>query len=584
MKNYYIKIKPISVSFLSLGLTLLISALVLLLGAADTFAAKSIDTKAIQKSPLEKVEQALEAGTITKTQQTLLELMYIFDNENFPSDLRLSTGPTTPLKCGFGVSRESHDLFPDLGADDQSLVTSILARPSKQVSYTPPGGHFLLHYDTVGVEAVPTADADSNGVPDFIEMAGVYLDSSWDKYHVTVGYLEPPSDGVLGGDSKYDVYFLAIAAFGVTNFGSAGPEAWNDVTSYIFLHNTFLGFPANQDPDGDQLGALKVTCAHEYYHAVQLAYDKGDSLWLYESGATSQEDALFPETHDNYQYFPFFWNDLDTFLVVNPGFHKYGAYVWPSFLSASHSESMMKTFWEYARFWDNMTSFDSALAQYGTTTKDEFQQFAHWNFLTGARFQSGFYADGADYPGVTLAQTLPQIPFSSVAPILPPDGLGSNYLALITQGGPPGMLVLEFSGDNSVLWRMNVYLKDTLGGYETLLLAPVTGLPNSDMTFRRYNYDTWDTIFVSPLVVSPFQSNNNYSLTASVLPHGDADATGTVNVADVTYLIAYIFAQGPEPVYELLLGDADCSGRVNVADVTLLIAHIFSGGPAPCSP
>ncbi len=536
-------------------------------------------------SPLVKLEASYDNGEITRSERAISELKYIYDTPSFPSKYKLSASANEvmrPLKCGFGAASLANQTFGEMSPENQSLVTSFLARPSQQATYTPPGGHFLLHFDTSGTEAVPSADLDSSGVPDYIELAGTYLDSSWDYFHTTVGYLEPPSDGIQGGDGKYDIYFLAIAAFGVTIFENPGPEPWQDFTSYIQLHHTFLGFPPNLDPDGDQLGALKVTIAHEYYHAVQLAYDGSDDVWLYESGATAQEDELFFETHDNYQYFPFYWNAPDTFLTVNPGFHKYGAYVWPAFLNNVFSDTLMRKFWEYSRFSQGMDSFDSAFALFGTSTKDQFQEFARWSFFTGSRFQPGHFPDGANYPGVPLAQILPQVPFDSVVPLLPPDGLGANYVAMPTFGGPTGMLVLDFSGSSSVAWRLNVYLKDSVGGYETIELSPQSGQPNSDMKFMRYNYTNWDTVFVSPLVVSPFLNDNSYVLSASVLPHGDADASGTVNIADVTYIITYIFSQGPEPVFELLMGDADCSDRVNIADVTFLISHIFAGGPAPC--
>lgn len=65
---------------------------------------------------------------------------------------------------------------------------------------------------------------------------------------------------------------------------------------------------------------------------------------------------------------------------------------------------------------------------------------------------------------------------------------------------------------------------------------------------------------------------------------GDTNNSGSVNIADVTFLIARIFAGGAAPPC-CEKGDADGSGRVNVADVTFLIARIFAGGPAPsCGP
>ena len=61
---------------------------------------------------------------------------------------------------------------------------------------------------------------------------------------------------------------------------------------------------------------------------------------------------------------------------------------------------------------------------------------------------------------------------------------------------------------------------------------------------------------------------------------GDADNNQTTNIADVTFLIARIFASGPAPA---CADQADANGNntVNIADVTYMIARIFAGGPAP---
>ncbi len=61
---------------------------------------------------------------------------------------------------------------------------------------------------------------------------------------------------------------------------------------------------------------------------------------------------------------------------------------------------------------------------------------------------------------------------------------------------------------------------------------------------------------------------------------GDADNSGSVNIADVTFSIARIFAGGPAPSCSDK-ADADGNNSVNIADVTFLIALIFAGGPNP---
>jgi len=65
---------------------------------------------------------------------------------------------------------------------------------------------------------------------------------------------------------------------------------------------------------------------------------------------------------------------------------------------------------------------------------------------------------------------------------------------------------------------------------------------------------------------------------------GDMDASGgDVNIADLTYLVAYLFQGGPDPV-PLAAGNIDCSTseEPNIADLTYMVAYLFSGGPYPC--
>jgi hypothetical protein len=63
---------------------------------------------------------------------------------------------------------------------------------------------------------------------------------------------------------------------------------------------------------------------------------------------------------------------------------------------------------------------------------------------------------------------------------------------------------------------------------------------------------------------------------------GDANSDKVVDISDVVFLIAYIFAGGRAPT-PLLSGDANCDKAVDISDVVYLIAYIFSGGKAPCA-
>ena len=64
---------------------------------------------------------------------------------------------------------------------------------------------------------------------------------------------------------------------------------------------------------------------------------------------------------------------------------------------------------------------------------------------------------------------------------------------------------------------------------------------------------------------------------------GDCDGNGEIDIADVVYLINYLFIGGPAPD-PLWVADCDCDGEINTADVVYLIKYLFLGGPPPCKP
>lgn len=63
---------------------------------------------------------------------------------------------------------------------------------------------------------------------------------------------------------------------------------------------------------------------------------------------------------------------------------------------------------------------------------------------------------------------------------------------------------------------------------------------------------------------------------------GDLDASGQQDIADVVYLVNYIFAGGPAP-QDREFGDVDCSQRTDIVDAVFIINYIFAGGAAPCA-
>jgi hypothetical protein len=64
---------------------------------------------------------------------------------------------------------------------------------------------------------------------------------------------------------------------------------------------------------------------------------------------------------------------------------------------------------------------------------------------------------------------------------------------------------------------------------------------------------------------------------------GDANGDGEINVADIVYLVNFLYRGGdpPDPVDA---GDANCDTIVDVGDVVYLVNYLYKGGDPPACP
>jgi len=79
-------------------------------------------------------------------------------------------------------------------------------------------------------------------------------------------------------------------------------------------------------------------------------------------------------------------------------------------------------------------------------------------------------------------------------------------------------------------------------------------------------------------------STDSYTYTVEDDYHyinGDANGTETVNILDATFIINYLYREGPAP-YPEMSADANCNLAVNILDVTYIINYLYREGPAPC--
>jgi hypothetical protein len=480
---------------------------------------------------------------------------------------------TTLIRDAWAVMQQQ----PELAANYAGILYT---RPTTELVYESPGGFFRLHYDTTGSHAVPTADINTNDIPDYVERAAELADSVQAYELFNLGYIPPPSDGTLGGGiNQYDIYFQVQQFYGYTSPETTGPAAWDDYSSHMVVHSHFDGFPGNDDPEGDQIGALKVTLAHEFFHAIHFGLDAFTASYWMEMTSTWMEEMVFPEVNDNYQYLDDFFNEPQEGLQ-HDGVHRYGSFVWPKFLEETQGIDVIRDIWHNCRYASAYSSMIYVLDTLGAYLPHEFLRFVGWNFLTGSRADTDHYEDAADYPEIRILRSHTIIPDSNWFSTEPPEALASNYIEIVSPGDLDHIFTFELDGDPTVTWGL-AYVIDYGAGVlaDTFITSVVNGEGKAYVPY----FDDVERVVVIPAVTSNYGGVTNFFYDLYVRTQGDADGNHTINISDATFIISYIFSGGviSHPWGAM---DADCDHIVNITDAIFLINYIFAGGPAPCPP
>ncbi len=382
------------------------------------------------------------AGHLTSEQQQeiLKNYMYVTGQTmQLPSQaLEAVSGypEELPVKCGTPAVLDfvfNHDkLDPELL---QALGVEVWDRPTyaNELIYDSPNGLFKVHYTTSGTHAVYQADVDSNGdgVPDYVEDVAGILDSVYVHIIDTLGYDPPPTDGFYpsGGDDKYDVY---ISNLGGGIFGYTYPDEYaiddtnyTRATSFIEIENDYQEMPAYKNRP---LDAVRVTCAHEFFHAVQFGIDVTEAepgpeesvrpYWM-EMSAVWMEEEIYDDINDYYAYLPFFFNyprqSIQQFRSTVADFHPYASVVFPIYLSERFGRDIIKDIWlrcDENAGPDFLLTADRAIDSISEGSHNwasAFREFVLWNYFTGQRAN---YAP--DAVGFSEREMYPAIPDTAI--------------------------------------------------------------------------------------------------------------------------------------------------------------------------
>ncbi len=221
-------------------------------------------------------------------------------------------------------------------------------------SFASPQGRFRIHYTTDNKygDAVPALDINEDGVPDYVERFAEILDHVWTTEVEQMGYDAPPSDGIEGGDCLLDVYLADEKFYGLTQIDVNDPAA----NVYMIFENDFsVYFMPNSDPEGDVIGAMKATAAHEFFHTIQfqITEDLCTNGWWMEASSTWMEDYVYPEVNDYINFIDYWFQNsqlpIDTYDCTGNDTHRlfhYGTTIWIKHMTEKYGSELVFDVWD----------------------------------------------------------------------------------------------------------------------------------------------------------------------------------------------------------------------------------------------
>ncbi len=437
------------------------------------------------------IAHALETGRITEAQYALERVRAIAE----PIRARLVFGEVeTPERLeATMILRDLVARLDQLSPADRAVARRLLARPTSARDsirrYRTKSRHrcgpriCVFWVDKTG-DAPSAADKNHNGVPDWIDLTRKVTAYSWNT-EVGMGYRPPKSDrrsANHGPNGKLDVYVADVGAIGLygyctTDDPTRGPRG--DISAYCVVDDDF----ARRQFNGAAYGAkaLRVTVAHEFFHAIQYGYDYLEDLWLMEGTAVWMEDEVYDTVNDNRQYLKvgplatqFAWLPLDhenpDYSETDSSYH-YGVWIFWRYLSEKYSKAVIR------RTWKRVDSKPGALDEYSAQGIVHVLENANIDFgdmLADFGVQNlhpaSFYEEGSKYQKPGPIATTPVSNAGIGLSEVPVAHLSNSYYDF-TPSGVAGGATLTFTlslPSSPVVSRAHVVVTDAGGAVTTI--------------------------------------------------------------------------------------------------------------------
>lgn len=289
--------------------------------------------------------------------------------------------------------------------------------------------HFKLHYTRIGPHAPPLEDFHPrNGVPDYVDRCADAMERA---YHVQIdlmNFKKPYTDYWAeqnGGNHKMDVYLFTFPALGITTadwFEGRVLSTVLTIAPYFMINSRIYDYVGKMEG----LRYLETTCAHEFLHGIQFAYNAYMPTWFMEASATWIEVMTYdggiiddgdnipdpdePNETNSYNYYIHqlrrWFNIPDISLESRIGDHEYGSVIWALYMAERFGYDIIRqlfanatdgSYREFGNFYDVFTDN-------GTTLAEAFKTFTVWNYFTYNRAYTG-----TEIPGYRNAERFPPV-------------------------------------------------------------------------------------------------------------------------------------------------------------------------------
>jgi hypothetical protein len=362
-------------------------------------------------APAQADDTATPDTSTPEAAAALAQVEELLSAEESPATARRATKPTKAHPAdGRDLTLALRDLrvnMDGLSRTDKAAAQRVTKRPQADV------------YQDFGSVRVHWMSTDTAITAAWVAKVGQVVNHVLSTY-AGAGYRAPESDGTRGGgDGLLDIYlvdFAAQAQYGYGLYGfcdtdvSPDPEGPYDTWAYCAFDHTFEQFPRTPTAN------LKVTAAHELFHATQFAYDYNEDAWFMEATAVWAEDEVYDSINDNLQYLaesplrqP--GQSLDQF---GDGLRQYGEWIFFRYLSERYTKkqggmpTIVRKIWERADGSAGGTddysiqAVSNEIDHRGTDLRRVYAQFADANRRPGQTYSEGSFYRRSPAKGQTF--------------------------------------------------------------------------------------------------------------------------------------------------------------------------------------